>query len=139
MKKGEIYEGIVENMDFPNKGNIYIEGERVIVKNALPGQKVRFLVNKRRKGKCEGRLLSVEESSPLERTEHPCPHFGICGGCLYQTIPYEEQLKIKERQVRDILTPVLGEPGEGSWTFEGIMGSPMSERYRNKMEFSFGD
>ena len=139
MKKGEIYEGIVENMDFPNKGNIYIEGERVIVKNALPGQKVRFLVNKRRKGKCEGRLLSVEESSPLERTEHPCPHFGICGGCLYQTIPYEEQLKIKERQVRDILTPVLGEPGEGSWTFEGIMGSPISERYRNKMEFSFGD
>ena len=61
MKKGEIYEGIVENMDFPNKGNIYIEGERVIVKNALPGQKVRFLVNKRRKGKCEGRLLSVRE------------------------------------------------------------------------------
>ena len=139
MKKGEIYEGIVENMDFPNKGNIYIEGERVIVKNALPGQKVRFLVNKRRKGKCEGRLLSVEKSSPLERTEHPCPHFGICGGCLYQTIPYEEQLKIKERQVRDILTPVLGEPEEGNWIFEGIMGSPISERYRNKMEFSFGD
>ena len=139
MKKGEIYEGIVENMDFPNKGNIYIEGERVIVKNALPGQKVRFLVNKRRKGKCEGRLLSVEKSSPLERTEHPCTHFGICGGCLYQTIPYEEQLKIKERQVRDILTPVLGEPEEGNWIFEGIMGSPISERYRNKMEFSFGD
>ena len=62
MKKGEIYEGIVENMDFPNKGNIYIEGERVIVKNALPGQKVRFLVNKRRKGKCEGRLLSASVS-----------------------------------------------------------------------------
>ena len=139
MKKGEIYEGIVQNMDFPNKGNIYIEGERVVVKNALPGQKVRFLVNKRRKGKCEGRLLSVEENSPLERTEYPCPHFGICGGCLYQTIPYEEQLKIKERQVRDILTPVLGESAEGSWSFEGIIGSPISERYRNKMEFSFGD
>lgn len=139
MKKGEIYEGIVENMDFPNKGNIYIEGERVIVKNALPGQKVRFLVNKKRKGKCEGRLLTVEEHSPLEKTNYPCPHFGICGGCLYQTIPYEEQLRIKEQQVRDILIPVLGEPEKGGWNFEGIIGSPISERYRNKMEFSFGD
>ena len=97
---------------------------------------MRFLVNKRRKGKCEGRLLSVEKSSPLERTEHPCPHFGICGGCLYQTIPYEEQLKIKERQVRDILTPVLGEPEEGNWIFEGIMGSPdFLSGTENKMEF----
>ena len=75
MKKGEIYEGIVENMDFPNKGNIYIEGERVIVKNALPGQKVRFLVNKRRKGKCEGRLLSVEKRKLDLRGNYGKPDF----------------------------------------------------------------
>ena len=139
MKKGEIYEGIVEKMDFPNKGIIYIEGERATVKNALPGQKVKFLVNKKRKGKCEGRLLEVTEPAAVELAD-ACPHFGICGGCLFQTFPYEEQLKIKEGQVRELLEGVLGTPGvSGSWDFEGIIGSPAAERYRNKMEFSFGD
>lgn len=139
MKKGEIYEGIVEKMDFPNKGIIYIEGERATVKNALPGQKVKFLVNKKRKGKCEGRLLEVTEPAAVELSD-ACPHFGICGGCLFQTFPYEEQLKIKERQVRELLEGVLGTPGvSGTWNFEGIIGSPAAERYRNKMEFSFGD
>ena len=139
MKKGEIYEGIVEKMDFPNKGIIYIEGERVTVKNALPGQKVKFLVNKKRKGKCEGRLLEVTEPAAVELAD-ACPHFGIGGGCLFQTIPYEEQLKIKEGQVRELLEGVLGTPGvSGTWNFEGIIGSPAAERYRNKMEFSFGD
>ena len=139
MKKGEIYEGIVEKMDFPNKGIIYIEGERATVKNALPGQKVKFLVNKKRKGKCEGRLLEVTEPAAVELAD-ACPHFGICGGCLFQTFPYEEQLKIKEGQVRELLVGVLGTPGvSGTWNFEGIIGSPAAERYRNKMEFSFGD
>ncbi len=139
MKKGEIYEGIVEKMDFPNKGIIYIEGERATVKNALPGQKVKFLVNKKRKGKCEGRLLEVTEPAAVELSD-ACPHFGICGGCLFQTFPYEEQLKIKEGQVRELLEGVLGTPGvSGTWNFEGIIGSPAAERYRNKMEFSFGD
>lgn len=139
MKKGEIYEGIVEKMDFPNKGIIYIEGERATVKNALPGQKVKFLVNKTRKGKCEGRLLEVTEPAAVELAD-ACPHFGICGGCLFQTFPYEEQLKIKEGQVRELLEGVLGTPGvSGTWNFEGIIGSPAAERYRNKMEFSFGD
>ncbi|CBK78359.1 hypothetical protein CLS_30860 [[Clostridium] cf. saccharolyticum K10] len=135
MKKGEIYEGIVEKMDFPNKGIIYIEGERATVKNALPGQKVKFLVNKKRKGKCEGRLLEVTELAAVELAD-ACPHFGICGGCLFQTFPYEEQLKIKEGQVRELLEGVLGTPGvSGTWNFEGIIGSPAAERYRNKMEF----
>ena len=139
MKKGEIYEGIVEKMDFPNKGIIYIGGERATVKNALPGQKVKFLVNKKRKGKCEGRLLEVTEPAAVELAD-ACPHFGICGGCLFQTFPYEEQLKIKEGQVRELLEGVLGTPGvSGTWNFEGIIGSPAAERYRNKMEFSFGD
>ena len=51
MKKGEIYEGIVEKIDFPNKGILMIDGERVVVKNAVPGQKIQCVVTKRRKGK----------------------------------------------------------------------------------------
>ena len=63
MKKGQIIEGVVERVDFPNKGVVPTEeGKTVIVKNAIPGQKVSASINKVRKGKCEGRLL-VEFSS----------------------------------------------------------------------------
>ena len=134
MKKGDMYEAVVETIDFPNKGILHVDGERVIVKNAIPGQKVRFVVNKKRKGKCEARLLEVVEKSPLERREGTCPHFGICGGCLYQSLPYEEQLKIKESQIKALLDEVCD-----SYEFEGIKASPLSDGYRNKMEFSFGD
>ena len=134
MKKGDMFEAVVETIDFPNKGILHVDGERVIVKNAIPGQKVRFVVNKKRKGKCEARLLEVLEKSPLERSEGTCPHFGICGGCLYQSLPYEEQLKIKEGQIKALLDEVCD-----SYEFEGIKASPVSDGYRNKMEFSFGD
>ena len=134
MKKGDMFEAVVETIDFPNKGMLYVDGERVIVKNAIPGQKIRFVINKKRKGKCEARLLEVLEKSPLERTEDACPHFGVCGGCLYQSLPYEEQLKIKESQIKALLDEVCD-----SYEFEGIKASPISDGYRNKMEFSFGD
>lgn len=134
MKKGEIYEAVVEKIEFPNKGILHVEEENVIVKNAIPGQKVRFVINKKRNGKCEGRLLEVLEASPLEQSEDACPHFGVCGGCLYQSLPYEEQLKIKEEQIKALLDSVCK-----SYEFEGIKGSPISDGYRNKMEFSFGD
>lgn len=142
MKKGDICEARVEKIDFPNKGILYVGEEKVVVKNALPGQVVRFAVNKKRKGKCEGRLLEVLEKSPLEYgdcgegADQVCPHFGICGGCLYQSLPYEEQLHIKEQQIRDLLDSVVN---ASEYQFEGIKGSPISDGYRNKMEFSFGD
>jgi len=134
VKKGEIYEAVVEKIEFPNKGILHVEEEKVIVKNAIPGQKVRFVINKKRNGKCEGRLLEVLEASSLEQSEDACPHFGVCGGCLYQSLPYEEQLKIKEEQIKALLDSVCK-----SYEFEGIKGSPISDGYRNKMEFSFGD
>ncbi|NBH74013.1 class I SAM-dependent RNA methyltransferase [Clostridiaceae bacterium] len=137
MKKGEILEGTVDGLDFPNKGVLWIEGEKVTVKNALPGQRIRLAINKKRGGKAEGRLLEVLEPSPLERRSDICdicPHFGSCGGCLYQSLPYEEQLKLKERQVDKLIRPVCGD-----WGFEGIKASPLVDGYRNKMEFSFGD
>lgn len=134
MKKGERYIGTVEKIEFPNKGIVSVDGERVIVKNALPGQQVELVVNKKRKGRSEGRLLQVTEKSPLE-TADSCRHFGICGGCLYQSIPYEQQLEIKKNQVKELLDPVI----RTEYEFEGILPSPISDGYRNKMEFSFGD
>ena len=137
MKKGQIAEGRIDHVVFPNKGiAITEEGEKVVVKNTIPGQKVSFLVNKVRKGKAEGRLLEILEKSPLEETPF-CPHFGECGGCTYLSLPYEEQLKIKEAQVRGMMEEAIGDKCEYQWL--GIKGSPVQAEYRNKMEFSFGD
>lgn len=138
MKKGQVLEGVIERVDFPNKGRVMTEeGKPVIVKNGIPGQKVSFSINKIRKGKCEGRLLEVLEKSPLEVEEASCPHFGICGGCTYQSLPYEEQLKMKEQQVKEMMDEVI--PSDKPYEFLGIKASPMQQAYRNKMEFSFGD
>ncbi|MCM1325021.1 MAG: 23S rRNA (uracil(1939)-C(5))-methyltransferase RlmD [Bacteroidales bacterium] len=137
MKKGQVLEGVVERVDFPNKGIVRIGEETVVVKNCLPGQKVKFGINKVRKGKAEGRLLEVLEKSPQE-TGRPCSLFGVCGGCTYLSLPYEEQLCIKEAQVKRLLDSVLDRQQE-SWRWEGIKGSPKAYEYRNKMEFTFGD
>ena len=64
-----------------------------------------------------------------------CPHFGACGGCAYRDIPYGEELKLKEEQVKKLLAPYL----EAETVWEGILSSPLEDGYRNKMEFSFGD
>jgi len=137
MKKGQIIEGIVQRVDFPNKGIVESAEGICMVKNALPGQRVQCAINKVRKGKAEGRLLQVLEPSRLE-CGSPCPHFGSCGGCTYLSLPYEEQLRIKEAQVKKLLDSALG--GQASnWKFEGIKASPICFGYRNKMEFSFGD
>ncbi|UMZ01313.1 23S rRNA (uracil(1939)-C(5))-methyltransferase RlmD [Roseburia rectibacter] len=139
MKKGQIVEGIIERVDFPNKGILRTEdGTRVIVKNAIMGQKVSAAVNKVRKGKCEGRLLEILEKSALELPEPGCVHYGICGGCTFQSLPYEEQLKMKEKQVKDLIDAVITEENKG-YEFLPIKASPRPKAYRNKMEFSFGD
>ena len=137
MKKGQIFEGIIGKVEFPNKGIVELqeEGKTVIVKNGIPGQKVRFCVNKIRKGKAEGRLLEVLEQSSLETREPVCSLFPACGGCMYQTMSYEEQMRMKGQQVKDILDAVI----EGDYIFEGVKASPKEFAYRNKMEFSFGD
>ena len=146
MKKGQIVKGQVIAMNFPNKGMVEIrpeenegveEAELLRVNNAILGQVVECSVKKARKNKAEGRLISVVAPSLLEKKEDYCPHFGECGGCLYQKIEYDEQLSLKEEQIRRLLQPVIGD--DFSKIFEGVLGSPKEEYYRNKMEFSFGD
>ena len=136
MKKGDQFEGIIETVEFPNKGIIMVEGERIVIKNAIPGQRVRGIVTKKRKGKSEGMVLELLKKAPGELTEGVCPHFTHCGGCIYQSLPYEQQLKLKERQVKGLLDSVCP---DGSYEWQGLKPSPISAGYRNKMEFSFGD
>ena len=137
MKKGQIFEGIIERVDFPNKGIVYIseEDKYVTVKNGIPGQKIRFMINKFKGGNAEGRLLEVLERSPQETRQPVCSIFPECGGCMYQTMPYEEQMKMKDGQIRRIMDRAV----KGDYVFEGVKASPKEFGYRNKMEFSFGD
>ena len=136
MKKGVEYTGVVTKVTFPNKGEVDCGEDGVAsVKGTLPGQKVKFVVSKKRSGKAQGRLKEIIEKSPMEDVEPNCPHFGDCGGCSYQTMSYENQLKLKEDMVKGILDNAI----KGDYQFEGILGSPVQWGYRNKMEFSFGD
>ena len=137
MKKGQVLQGTVAYVDFPNKGVIKVEeGKQVIVKNVLPGQEISFSVNKVRKGKGEGRLLEVLKKAPNELPEASCPHFGICGGCTYQNLSYEDQLALKGQQVKKLMDAVVAPE---TYSFEGVKASPNEFGFRNKMEFTFGD
>ena len=118
MKKGQIYEGYIESIEFPNKGIVFVQEEteaeptRVIVKNGMPGQKVRFQINKKRKNRCEGRLLEVLEKSEKETREPLCAQFPACGGCMYQTMSYESQLAMKAEQVKALIDSALINNGQ---------------------------
>ena len=147
MKKGQEYIGVVDHESFPNKGIVRIEElqeeeerqfllpAKVVVKDVLPGQVIKLRLTKNTSGKKEGKLLEVVTPSAREGRIPPCPHFGSCGGCAYQTMPYKEQLRLKEEQGKQLLQGFL--TGETIW--EGILESPTEFRYRNKMEYSFGD
>lgn len=136
MKRGDIYEAVVTDYDFPNKGSLMLEDRKITIKGALAGQKVRFMITKRKMGKAEGRVLEVLEKSPLEDCEPSCQFFGGCGGCSYQMLSYDNQLKLKENMVKKLLDKVI-DPSSYEW--EGILPSPVQQGYRNKMEFTFGD
>ena len=149
MKKGQIRTGVVRNVKFPNRAMVVLEplegaadGEEICeVKGALPGQKISVVITKVRKGKGEGRLKEILEKSPIETVgveNGGCPHFNICGGCSYISMPYEESLKIKENQVRELLEPMLSKQ-QSVCQIEPIRQSPVYYGYRNKMEFTFGD
>lgn len=134
MKKGQVYEGRVLQVEFPNKGIVNIDDKKVIIKNVIPGQKIRFTISKIRKVKVEGRLQEILERSILETEDAACSVFGECGGCNYHTLSYKQQLELKKDQVKGLIDKVCED-----YTFEGIIGSPKEWNYRNKMEFSFGD
>jgi len=155
VKKGQIVNARIERVEFPNKGIGRVISESnaensansqsdesqdnkaqyVTVKNTVAGQLVSCRINKIRHKKAEGALLEVIERAPVE-IDPPCPHFGQCGGCTYQNLPYEEQLKLKREQVETVMTSSV--KCDHEW-YEGILASPLTEEYRNKMEFTFGD
>ena len=134
VKKNDIVEVVIDEVLFPNKGRGKVSDTTVTVKNTVVGQKVLAKINKKKKSNVEGRLLEVLEKSPVE-IEPKCPHFANCGGCTYQQISHEDELKLKENQVLKLFK----DAGIKDFEYLGIEPSPKLEGYRNKCEFSFGD
>ncbi len=101
----------------------------------VPGDVVDLQVTKKKHSFMEARVLRLTQASPL-RCEAVCPHYGTCGGCKWQILPYPEQLKWKQQQVEDNLTRIgkIELP-----TISPILGSKKTYQYRNKLEFAFAD
>src|SRR5262249_52806731 len=134
-RKNEEIEVAVERLALGGQGVAHREGFVVFVDDALPGDRVRARVFRRRERFAEARAVERLESSP-HRVDAPCSHYRAreCGGCRFQDLAYEQQLAAKEDQVRETLAH-LG--GFADPHVLPIVGSPERFRYRNKMEFSF--
>lgn len=142
MRKGNEYEFTIEDIEFPGKGIAYLDGLKVYIKNAIPGQKVIGRVSKKKKDYAEAKIVKVLEDVPY-KIEPVCPHFGQCGGCTSQFIPYDKQLELKKYEVlklfKDNLESVISSEEAEVFNNLKIEVSPDLYEYRNKMEFTFGD
>ena len=125
----------VEIVDAGAEGNAIarVDGMVIFVPFVVPGDVVDIKVFKKKKNYAEGRAIALKKPSPL-RVDTACPHFGICGGCKWQTLRYDAQLKYKEQQVRDNLER-LGHLDTSN--MHPICGSDNIYYYRNKLEFTF--
>ncbi|WP_040210777.1 23S rRNA (uracil(1939)-C(5))-methyltransferase RlmD [Clostridium polynesiense] len=134
MKKGTEIEIKIQDMEFPSQGIAEKDGVKFSVKNAFPGEVIKGKLTKYKKGVGELRLLELVEKAEYE-VQGPCPHYGPCGGCISQHVPYDKQLEFKELQVKKLFEKADINMG----SYLGIEGSPTQWEYRNKMEFTFGD
>mgnify|MGYP005767250719 FL=1 len=134
MKRKDIIEFEIDKMEFGGTSVSTYEGKEIHMKGGITGQKVKAVVKKARSKKLEVKMIELLEKSDLE-TNKTCKHFGECGGCSMLSVPYEKQLQIKEKQVMDLF---LSQDIFG-FQFMGIEKSPQDTKYRNKMEYTFGD
>ncbi|MCY6484200.1 23S rRNA (uracil(1939)-C(5))-methyltransferase RlmD [Clostridium aestuarii] len=134
MRKRKVYEFNVVDTEFPGFGVAYYEGKKVLIKNALPGQKVKAFVHKFKSGNAQAKINEIIEDADY-KIKAKCPVFELCGGCSHQFISYEKQLEFKKEQVLKLFKNA----GIKDFEFLGIEGSPEEWEYRNKMEFTFGD
>ena len=107
----------------------------VFIPYGAPGDIVDLQIYRKKHKYAEGRVIKTHVSSPI-RVAPFCEHFGVCGGCKWQHIPYEYQLKYKQKQVFDNLTRIGKIPLP---EFDPIKGSAHTEFYRNKLEFTFSN
>ena len=113
------------------------DGMIIFVPLAIPGDIADILVTKKRDKYMEGRIVRIVRPSP-DRTEPFCSHYGECGGCKWQPLPYPMQLEFKQKQVCEQLAKI-GHTDMDKVVVLPILPSPETTEYRNKLEFAFSD
>jgi len=112
-----------------------VDGKVIFIEGAVPGDTVDLLITRNKKDWAEGKVITIREFSK-ERVEPFCIHFGICGGCKWQMLPYNKQLEYKQQEAADAfkrigkLNDIIMLP---------IVGSELTTSYRNKLEFTFSN
>lgn len=126
---------LVEDYAAEGKSLARIEGKVIFIEDAVPGDVVNVRLGKNKKDWAEGRAIDIVTFS-RDRVTPFCQHFGVCGGCQWQMLPYEKQLQYKQQQVKDNLTRIgkIELP-----PFEPIAGATPTTRYRNKLEYTFSN
>ena len=131
-----LYEGVeITGVAAEGKAIAKVDGMTVFVPFVIPGDVVDIQTYRKRKSFAEGRVMRFVEYSE-DRVEPVCEHFGVCGGCKWQMLPYPLQLKNKQQQIEDNLTRI------GKVELPEIMpilGAPETTFYRNKLEFTFSN
>lgn len=124
---------VIEAVAAEGKALARVDGTVLFVQFAVPGDVVDVKVTKKKKNYMEGYILRMVEPSK-DRLEPFCKHFGVCGGCKWQPLPYQMQLQAKQQQVYDQLVRIghLDVPG-----ISPIIASDKTTFYRNKLEFTF--
>ncbi len=135
-KDRQIIENVsIEAVAAEGNGLAHIDGKVLFVPKCVPGDVVDVQITRSRKGFMQGNPIRMVKESPI-RQKPFCPHYGVCGGCTWQALPYEKQLEFKQQQVIDQLTRI------GHLTLppiSPIIGSERIVDYRNKLEFTFSD
>lgn len=135
VKRGGEYTLEIDDLAFGGKGVARIDNYVIFVKGALPGDKVKARIMKRKKDFAEAYVLERFQDSPF-RIAAPCKYFDWCGGCTWQNMNYKDQLHFKKKIVKDALERI---GGVEEIPVNDVLPSPVSFGYRNKMEFSFSD
>lgn len=133
IKKNAIYDVTIESIAFGGRGIARIQDYVIFVRDALPEQKVRIKIIRRKKQYAEAIIEEILQQSPYY-VSPPCPYFSDCGGCTHQNLDYSSQCFIKENQVREVFEHLGGLHPK----ILPIKGAPDIWGYRNKMEFSAG-
>jgi 23S rRNA (uracil1939-C5)-methyltransferase len=135
IKKGNVYELNITDLAFGGKGLAKVDGFAIFVDQAAPEDIVKARIIKKKKNYAEAKIIEMISPSPF-RIDAPCPYSGTCGGCTWQYLPYELQLKYKQRHVKEALEHI----GDiHNIQVNPTLPSPQVFEYRNKMEFSCSD
>ncbi len=126
---------VMENYAAEGKSLARVDGKVIFVENTIPGDEVDVLLQKNKKDWGEGIALHFHKYSHL-RVDPFCQHFGVCGGCQWQMLPYQLQLQYKQQQVTDNLTRIAKVPLP---EISPIIGADQTTRYRNKIEYTFSN